>query len=484
MPIDAVISMSIANLKRRLEEKVSGHSVGDVTNTKFVKPQRLLKTLSVLEQKFDDFENSIPLDEKIFRSISKLESSGFEHLTRRDWKNLAWALSKILPGMQEKLLFNDIGKRIISHFQQSEIDLIGVVYFPLLYSYFALENEDVKDRPVIWLQLREILNTKRSSIYKELKQPKKWMNTLIDYSEILSNTPTKLFVKRFLQEQDTSRLSSELESLRMAPNSWFWDDLIKSSIHSIKTMNEDEYFKVIPRFLTLAEQKVLYTTDILVALLERYSRTTEREKVYEALKKLALNHWGNPQYESSAGWNNVNADTKRMVIQWFVRADLEAFFKLFSASADVNRFNYWIKFIDKISFSQIFLGPSALQSQQTQHKKFRELNRGRLKELMGSTASNNAFLLKIENVYIVDFSDTGNACYAYNYLPYKDKDRRIFIGELKNKNTVLFVGKSGEKIALSHSGDWEARFDKHLENIGISSNQHRAGNRNSGYGRK
>src|SRR5690606_21359549 len=99
------------------------------------------------------------------------------------------------------------------------------------------------------------------------------------------------------------------------------------------------------------------------------------------------------------------------------------------------------------------------------------------------TSSNNAFLLKIENVYIVDFSDTGNACYAYNYLPYKDKNRRILIGELKNKNTVLFV-KDGKKIALSHSGDWEARFDKHLENIGISSKQHRAGNRNSGYGRK
>lgn len=93
--------MTIANLKRRLEEKVGGNSIVDVANTKFVKPQRLLKTLSELEQRFDDLENSLPLDEKIFRSISKLESSGFEHLTRRDWKNLAWALSKILPGTQE-----------------------------------------------------------------------------------------------------------------------------------------------------------------------------------------------------------------------------------------------------------------------------------------------------------------------------------------------------------------------------------------------
>ncbi len=462
MPIDAVISMSIANLKRRLEEKVSGHSVGDVTNTKFVKPQRLLKTLSVLEQKFDDFENSIPLDEKIFRSISKLESSGFEHLTRRDWKNLAWALSKILPGMQEKLLFNDIGKRIISHFQQSEIDLIGVVYFPLLYSYFALENEDVKDRPVIWLQLREILNTKRSSIYKELKQPKKWMNTLIDYSEILSNTPTKLFVKRFLQEQDTSRLSSELESLRMAPNSWFWDDLIQSSIQSIKTMNEGEYFKVIPRFLSLAEQKVLYTTDILVALLERYARTFERAKVHEELKHLALNHWGNPQYESSAGWNNVNADTKRMVIQWFVRADLEAFFKVFSYGAETRRFNYWMRFIKQVSLSEIFLNEDAIFRATRQQEEFKRKNQGRFKRIIGKSSAANAFMIKIGGYYIVEFSELNNATYFYRNLPYKSSKSNlqvVSITDLKSTAKADFY--------LSHNGAWEKSFDNRLKSLGI-----------------
>ncbi len=472
MPIDAVISMSIANLKRRLEEKVSGHSIVDVTNTKFVKPQRLLKTLSVLEQKFDDLENSIPLDEKIFRSISKLESSGFECLTRRDWKNLAWALSKILPGTQEKLIFSDIGKRIIQHFQQSEMDLIGLVYFPLLYSYFALENEDVKNKPAIWLQLRDVLNTNRSGVYRDLKRPKKWMNTLVDYSEILSNLPTKSFIKRFLEDKDASSVANELESLKMAPNSWFWDDLIKSSIQSIKGMNEQDYLKIIPGFLELAEQNVLYTTDILIALLERYARTSERGKVYEVLKYLSLNQWGNPQYDSSAGWNNVNADTKRMVIQWFVRADLEAFFKLFSASADVNRFNYWIKFIDKISFSQIFLGPSAFQSHQPQHKKFRDLNRGRLKKLVGSTPTNNAFMLKIENLYVIDFSDTGNACFIVNKIPYNENKLEVHRDILKPWNNLL---------KLSHTPGWQSRFDSKMAELGVFSNHTEGNNYNSGY---
>ncbi|MDN5556972.1 MAG: EH signature domain-containing protein, partial [Acinetobacter sp.] len=393
--------MSIANLKRRLEEKVSGHSVVDVTNAKFVKPQRLLKTLSVLEQKFDDLENSLPLDEKIFRSISKLESSGFEHLTRRDWKNLAWALSKILPGAQEKLIFSDIGKRIIQHFRKSEIDLIGLVYFPLLYSYFALENEDVKSKPAIWVQLRDILNTNRSGVYRDLNRPRKWMNTLVDYSEILSNSPTKSFVKRFLEDKDASSVANELESLKMAPNSWFWDDLIKSSILSIKDMNEQDYLKIIPQFIDLAEQNVLYTTDILIALLERYARTSKREIVNEALKHLALNQWENPQYDSSAGWNNVNSETKRMVIQWFVRADLEAFFKVFSYGAETRRFNYWMRFIKQVSLSEIFLNEDAIFRATRQQEEFKRKNQGRFKRIIGKGSAANAFMIKIGGYYIV-----------------------------------------------------------------------------------
>lgn len=475
--------MTIERLQRRLENSLEQMFSEKSAHTRFSQPLRLTKTLQVLEQKFDDLENAIPVDVKIFRTISKLEYSGFEDFTRRDWKNLAWALSKTLPGTQEKLIFGDIGKRIIQYFSQAEFSIICLVYFPLLYSYFALEEDDVATNPLVWLTLRDILNLYKSSVYKSVQRPKQWMNTLVDHSEILSDKPTEAFVKQFLQDEEVSGIQKELESLKISPNSWFWDDLIKSSIKSIRQMNEKEYFKVISRFISLAEQNSLYTRDILSALLDRYAKTSERDKVHETLKQMALAQWGNPQYDSSAGWNNVNPDTKRMVVQWFVQADLEAFFKLFSRTADVNRFNYWIKFIDKITFSQIFLGPSALNSQQVQHKKFREMNRGRLKELIGSTHTNNAFLLKIDNVYVVDFSDTGNACYAYNKLPYNDKKERIFIGDLKNKDTVLFRNGWGEPTALSHSGDWESRFDEKLAEIGLFSRKPSNNNYSSRYKR-
>ena len=235
-------------------------------------------------------------------------------------------------------------------------------------------------------------------------------------------------------------------------------------------MKEDEYFKIIPRFLELIEKNKIYTTDILVALLERYANSSDRAKVHEELKNIALDQWGNPQYESSAGWNNVNTDTKKMVIQWFVRADLEAFFRLFSRTADVDRFNYWIKFIDKISVSQIFLGPAATKSTQAEHRKFREINRGRLKRLSGSTQTNNAFMLKIENIYVFDFSDIGNACYILNKIPYNQGRAEVHIDTLKPWEHIL---------KLSHTSGWQRKFDEKLAELGIFANR----NINSRYGR-
>ena len=464
MPIDTVIMMSIANLKRRIEERISVFSEPTHIQTKFVRPQRLMKTLSMIEHKFDDLENVQPLEEKIIKSVLKLEQHGFDGLTKRDLKNLAWSLSKKLPNYEEKLLFTPVGVRLIDYFKQLGIDQLQFVYFPLLYSYFSFQAKELEKQPDSWVQLRNILNTNKSLVFKNSTRRKRWMTTLIDNSEVLTTEPTKKFVREFLQDSNDNTVAYELESLRISANSWFWDDLIRSAIKSIKTMNEDEYLQNIPRFLVLLEKNKIYTTTILAALLERYASTSQREKAHEVLKHLALDQWGNPQYESLAGWNNVNADTKKMVIQWFVRADLEAFFKLFSRTADVNRFNYWIKFIDQISFSQIFLGPEALYSQRHEHMSFRHLNRGRLKELIGSTPSNNAFLLKIDNVYVIDFSDTGNACFLFNILPYKEISPKIHVRDLKNYTHKGYIDK------LGHIGSWGERFDQRLAEIGIFAN--------------
>lgn len=466
-----MIVMSIESLKDRLNQSLRHFSTPEQVHNKFAKPQRLIKRLDIIEHKFDEIENTQPIEEKIVNSLSKLERHGKDSLSKRDWKNLAWSLSKKLLNYEEKIIFTFVGSQLLGHFSKMLPEQLSVVYFPLLYSYFAVEQTEIDKRPNNWIELRYILNTQRSMVLQTTNRSKKWLITLTDYPEVLSIEPCKTFIREFLQDMDDSKVSTQLAHLNIAPNSWFWDNLIQSAIKSVKTVNEDDYFKMIPRFLLLLEKNQLYTTTILAALLERYAATSKRPIVHEALKSVCLTQWGSPQFESSAGWRNVSVDTKKMVIQWFVRADLEAFFRLFSHTADAKRFDYWIKFIDNISFSQIFLGSAALQSRQFEHKKFIELNKGRLKNLVGSTVTNNAFLLKIDNVYIVDFSDTGNACYGYQHLPFNINKKNITVSDLKNKPHSIFKNGFGEATALSHSGDWEAKFDEKLAELGVFCNQ-------------
>ena len=463
--------MSIESLKDRFNQSLRHFSSDKQVLHQFAKPQRLIKRLDSIERKFDEIENTQPLEAKIVNSLSKLERHGFDALSKRDWKNLAWSLSKTLLNYEEKILFTFVGSQLLGHFSKMSPEQLSGVYFPLLYGYFAVKQTEIDKRPNNWIELRYILNTQRSMVLQTTNRPKKWLITLTDYPELLTIEPCKTFIRDFLQDMDDSKISTQLVHLNIAPNSWFWDNLMQSAITSIKTMSEDDYFKMIPRFLWLLEKNQLYTTAILAALLERYAVTSKRPIVHEDLKRSSLSQWNSPQFESSAGWRNVNADTKKMVIQWFVRADLEAFFRLFSHTADAKRFDYWIKFIDNISFSQIFLGSAALQSRQFERRTFIERNQSRLKNLVGSTATNNAFLLKIDNIYIVDFSDTGNACYGYFELPFNMNKRDITVSDLKNKPLSIFKNGFGEVTALSHSGDWEARFDEKLAELGIFCNR-------------
>lgn len=453
-----MIIMSIDVLKQRLAQSVSNFSETTQIDGRFSRPHRLIKTLDVIERKFEDMENAQPVEEKILRSIRKLEQHGKDYLTKRDWKNLAWSLSRKLPTHKEKVLFTAKGAELLGYFNQMELNILSSVYFPLLYSYFASEKVELSRKSDNWIKLRHILNKNRSTVFQNTNRPKKWLNTLADYPELLSIEPSKKLIRHFLQDKDGNRVNTELESLNIPSNSWFWDSLIYTATDSIKAMGEDEFLMTIGRFLRLMEKHPIYTNDILVALLERYAVSSLRETVHERLKGISLEQWGNPQYDSSAGWQNVKPNTKKMVIQWFVRADLESFFTVFSRGADVRRFNYWMRFIKQVTFSEIFLNEQAVYYPTAQQAEFKKNNAGRFKKIDGKSSA-NAFMIKLGGFYIVEFSEMNNATYFYNQVPYASSKRKIHLRDLKSTYRAEFY--------LSHNGAWENSFDRKLKALGI-----------------
>ena len=69
-----------------------------------------------------------------------------------------------------------------------------------------------------------------------------------------------------------------------------------------------------------------------------------------------------------------------------------------------------------------------------------------------------------------DFSDTGNACYILNKIPYDQRLLDIHIQTLK---------PWGQSLTLIHRPGWQRRFDEKLAELGIFSSQ--ANNSISGY---
>jgi hypothetical protein len=161
------------------------------------------------------------------------------------------------------------------------------------------------------------------------------------------------------------------------------------------------------------------------------------------------------------GWINVRPETKQMVVQWFVRADLEAFFRLFNEDADERRFNYWMRFIKQISYSYIMFSKRSLVDYNPNQKDFLKKNKGRYGQLKGSTSYNNAFMIRIGNIYIVEFSKKGNAAYRHIGRPQYSNEREVDIFWLRADAVQMkHIDRKLEK--------WEERFDTELMSAGIS----------------
>lgn len=455
--------MSIASLENRITASVSVFSKHSPEHKKFAQPAHLIKTLHMIEKRFDALDHQVPHSERILLAVAKVQKSGFQGLTRRDWKNIAWSLSLKLPSSNQKILFSPLGQKIIEQLNSLSNDLMQVIYFPLLYSYFAFEANEVSKKPQQWLELRQYLQNNRPILLKNMLRPKQWMLTLADHSELLTNRPTQRLNQVFLEFGDFDKLATlSLESLNISANSWLWDTLMRSVIDALNQYKESEYLAKLPLFFQLIEKHPTYKVAILSAVLNRHVKSSVKEQVHEKLKQLSLDQWGNPQYDASAGWHNVRAETKQMVIQWFVRADLEAFFKVFSNGAEVRRFNYWMRFIKQVSLSEIFLCDDAMHRSTGQQTQFINQNKSRLKRMREKSTTTNAFLIKIAGYYIIEFSELNNAAYFYREMPYVNSIKSmqaVSIQDLKSRIKSAFY--------LSHNSTWENRFDEKLKSLGI-----------------
>lgn len=151
--------MSLDQLKASLQHTLNRVN-GQENTLALCHPIRLQMRLKAIEEKFEHKENTAPSTNRVLSAIIKLEKQGPTHLTRRDWKNIAWGLSLKIEGRRKKLInCNEMGSIALNSLE----DLIkqGVptnLFRALLFSYFALEPAEKDQNPDNFRKLRGILS--------------------------------------------------------------------------------------------------------------------------------------------------------------------------------------------------------------------------------------------------------------------------------------------------------------------------------------
>lgn len=451
--------MTIADLEKKLNAQLKQRVSTEGLIAHFSPPHRLIKQLARVEARFDALDSRQPPSSRILSAIHKLEQHDVDVLTSRDRKYLAWGLCATLEGRTHKLIFTGAGRQALTFWQQQD-EINTSVYIALLFSYFAVSQAELRLDSSTWLILRDILKDHFPKLQQQHKRPKEWMQILQEYPELLQAQPTKRLAMDFINDTHDEKIAKITEKLRASSESWLWESLISQAIKTTCELKDEQFLAKIERLAHVADKYPIYKVQIMTGLLDRYASSVQRDKVHELLKIISIKLWGNPQYDSAVGWSNVKSETKQMVIQWFVRADLEAFFNLFNENADERRFKYWMRFIKQISFSQILFGEAAIDSRQMAHVEFKRANFGRFKHLVKSPSkTNNAFVIKIGGYFIVELSQTNNATYLYKEIPYDLKRLNVTLRDIKD--TILC------EEYLSHNGDWESKFDRYFERTGI-----------------
>ena len=167
--------------------------------------------------------------------------------------------------------------------------------------------------------------------------------------------------------------------------------------------------------------------------------------VNRRLTSFALKHLGDPRVGNALYWRGVSKDGLNLFVRWLSAVDLELFFDL--AASDRGRKAFWMDYLGSIEYSRLVLGESG-------KRRFTGLlDEGCHAELVDGRADENALILKLGGVVIVELSGAQNRRYVYEdrAVPFGLNAQTYQISELRHPNALLQHdlngGRQGENLA-------------------------------------
>jgi len=356
---------------------------------------------------------------------------------------------------------------------QKEIRAFRLMYRGLLNAYFIVHpeiKELSKAAAASWAKLRDFLFENLIHI-RDVNKPRDWIEYLHFNHEVLTGKPCDKF-GRALLEGNTTQVNEAKQQLNITDASWFMKLLVNAQVDAA-CLTEDGLFKdLIPKLLELLKAHSLLIDRNLARILDRYFKCSAAPQ-HMPLRDFAVDHWKNPWLNTNKHkWARVEEHTKAQITRWLKEKFIQQFFTFLAddGNNDQRRVAFWMQYTDQIEQMYFAFGRTALENRSSNFKQMRQEMQGLTFRLdAGGAASNNAFIMKIRDVIIVEFGTTGNATYFFNTtetLPFDLSNAHQpgplwgLYGDgrmLKNSSSPAFIDK------LPHARFWEDTFSYFLK---------------------
>lgn len=325
----------------------------------------------------------------------------------------------------------------------------------LFHSYMQAPASDWQKR------LRLLLARTLESVVKRRRRPPAWLDTLSRHEHLLGDEPCLPYVDEIAAGEHVL-LADLRDHVDIPPTSWFWQQLKSRLFQQIASIGEVAFRASIDAFLELDRLIPQVSDELLKAILERYDAGRDRS-IHPSLMDFSLKAWGSPQLARNAKWGLCRSSVRQMVNSWLAKDDLEDFYRLCNTEkmVDERRLEFWLRFKDQMSYTQILLGGRLRSSRDPDVRTFIAKKGERLGDLTASTSANNAILMQIGGWLFIEFSEVGTAARAI----------RLSDGVIKtgmDSYPLTTLRHTGDQWTHQPSATWEEKFLGLLRELGVS----------------
>ncbi len=419
-----------------------------------------------------EFKNSGKIENDKFRDL-KYVCLGMGALDEEGWSLLA---DETLRGAVVRM----VEQQPLTHRRLRCFQALLSTYFSFHYN----DQEASEESKMGWCGLRGWLRSECDRIVELLDFRPPWLETLLRYPELLTNQPCDQFGVDLLRG-DASGLNDARDGLSIPENSWVVDEAVFGQMKAASNLKDTPFKVVLPTLLAIVMGRANVSISealkirCVAHLVSRYARCSDRPE-QPALRDAATTTIGNPWLRRTHWDAYVRVDSKaddqarEMVFFWLKERLVSDFFELLSADGinDRRRVAYWLRFVPFVEDMWFALGTSASTRKGGKFGEFRDRAKGRLLDLEGTTADNNAFVMRIGSYLAVEFGAAGNAFYLFRWdslspslLDALNSGRArqgVHIADLKSDDNVEKLRHGDSPVALK---SWEQKFDDKLTKV-------------------